>query len=139
MASALQQHLAQIAAKSTNQFDLKAQRVHHSKSLLFDSRDAANQTFDTIYQLCAEGFHELCMLDPRFAPFAQNLFSEQSKAEERIQMTPKQNEELDVVIESFLRLVGARLLLRPGLKALEWLVRRFRYATLYCFPPPPTC
>ncbi|GAB7353970.1 hypothetical protein MBLNU459_g4567t1 [Dothideomycetes sp. NU459] len=126
MASALQQQLAAIAANSTNQLDLKAQRVQHSKSLLFDSRDAANQTFDTIYQLCAEGFQELCMLDPRFAPFAQNLFSEQSKSEERIQMTAKQNQDLDAVIESFLGLVGGRLLLRPGLKALEWLVRRFR-------------
>jgi len=69
------------------------------------------------------------MLDARFAPFAANLFSEQSKSEERINLTKKENEDLDQIIESFLGLVGSRLLLRPGLKAVEWLVRRFRYVS----------
>jgi U3 small nucleolar RNA-associated protein 10 len=63
MATALQQQLAQIAKKSTDQLDLKAQRAQHSKSLLFDPRVASNQTFETIYQICAEAFQELCMLD----------------------------------------------------------------------------
>jgi len=129
MATALQQQLAQIAKKSTDQLDLKAQRAQHSKSLLFDPRVASNQTFETIYQICAEAFHELCMLDARFAPFAANLFSEQSKSEERINLTKKDNEHLDHIIDSFLGLVSSRLLLRPGLKAVEWLVRRFRYVS----------
>lgn len=126
MATPLQQQLAHIARTSTNQLDLKAQRAQHSKSLLFDARDAANQTFDTIYQICIEGFQELCMLDARFAPFGQNLFSEQSKGEERGQMTAQENKELDLVIDTFLGLVAGRILLRPAMKALEWLVRRFR-------------
>ncbi|KAG9896775.1 hypothetical protein KCU98_g11090, partial [Aureobasidium melanogenum] len=126
MATALQQQLAQIAKKSTDQLDLKAQRAQHSKSLLFDPRVTANQTFETIYQICAEAFQELCLLDARFAPFAANLFSEQSKSEERINLTKKENEDLDQIIDSFLGLVSSRLLLRPGLKAVEWLVRRFR-------------
>lgn len=133
MATALQQQLAQIAKKSTDQLDLKAQRAQHSKSLLFDPRVASNQTFETIYQICAEAFQELCMLDARFAPFAANLFSEQSKSEERINLTKKENEHLDHIIDSFLGLVSSRLLLRPGLKAVEWLVRRFRYV-----PATPT-
>ncbi|KAH0357099.1 hypothetical protein KCU81_g635, partial [Aureobasidium melanogenum] len=41
-------------------------------------------------------------------------------------LTKKENEDLDQVIDSFLGLVSSRLLLRPGLKAVEWLVRRFR-------------
>lgn len=126
MATALQQQLANIARSSTKQLDLKAQRVQHSKSLLFEPRDAANQTFDTIFHICREAFDELCMLDPRFAPFAHSLFSEQSKGEERGQMTAQENKELDKVITSFLGLVSGRLLLRPALKAVEWLVRRFR-------------
>ena len=126
MATVLQQQLAAIASKSTNQLDLRAQRNQHSKSLLFEPKDAANQTFDTIYQICIEGFHDLCMLDSRFMPFAQNLFSEQSKREDRTQMTAKENEELDNVIRSFLGLISGRLLLKPGHKAIEWLVRRFR-------------
>jgi len=126
MATALQQQLAAIASQSTNQLDLRAQRNQHSKSLLFEPKDAANQTFDTIYQICIEGFQDLCMLDARFMPFAKNLFSEQSKREDRTQMTAKDNEELDNVIRSFLGLISGRLLLKPGHKAIEWLVRRFR-------------
>lgn len=39
--------------------------------------------------------------------------------------TAEQNELLDNAIEEFLRLVAPRLNLRPSIKALEWLVRRF--------------
>ncbi|KAK1012892.1 snoRNA-binding rRNA-processing protein utp10 [Friedmanniomyces endolithicus] len=126
MATALQQQLAAIAANSTHQLDLKAQKARHSKSLLFEPRDAASQSFDTIYQICYEGFEELCMLDARFSAFGRSLFSEQSKDEDRTQMTAAENQELDRMLETFLGLVGARLLLKPAMKAVEWLVRRFR-------------
>ncbi|KAK4505512.1 hypothetical protein PRZ48_003475 [Zasmidium cellare] len=126
MATVLQQQLAVIAANSTHQLDLKAQKARHSKSLLFEPRDASTQNFDTIYQICLEGFEELCQLDARFVPFSRNIFSEQSKNEDRTQMTAKEVEELDSVIERFLGLLGGRLLLKPAMKAAEWLVRRFR-------------
>ncbi|KAF2650637.1 U3 small nucleolar RNA-associated protein 10 [Lophiostoma macrostomum CBS 122681] len=124
--TSLQKQLAAIAASSTHQLDLKAQKVAHAKSLLFEPRVAASQSFDSIYLICAEGYRDLCALDPRFLPFARTLFSEQSKAEDRTQMNKKENKELDAVIEPFLTLVGPRLLLKPAEKALEWLVRRFR-------------
>ena len=125
--SSLAAQLAKIAASSTNSLDLKAQKKAHSHSLLFDSRHAATQDFDTIYQICVEGFQELCQIDGRFLAFSRSIFSEQSKREDRTQMTEGQNKELDEVLESFLQLVGARLLLKPAMKAVEWLVRRFRY------------
>lgn len=126
MATSLQQQLAAIAEKSTHQLDLKAQRSQHSQSLLFHPQEAASQTFDTIFQTCLDGFEELCLLDSRFIPFAKNLFSEQSKHEDRTQMTANENQELDKVIGSFLGLVSGRLQLRPAQHAVEWLVRRFR-------------
>ncbi|KXL43812.1 hypothetical protein M433DRAFT_58714 [Acidomyces richmondensis BFW] len=126
MATALQQQLAVIAANSTHQLDLKAQKARHGKSLLFEPRDATIQSFDTIYQICYEGFEELCMLDARFIPFSRSLFSEQSKNEDRTQMTAGENADLDKIVASFLGLVGGRLLLKPAIKAVEWLVRRFR-------------
>ncbi|MCJ1475512.1 snoRNA-binding rRNA-processing protein utp10 [Lambiella insularis] len=126
MSTVLAAQLAKISAKSSNPLDLKAQKKAHSKSLLFDPEVAASQDFDTIYQLCLEGYEELCQIDKRFIPFSRTLFSEQSKREERLQMTSMQNQELDQVLESFLSLVGARILLRPAIKAVEWLVRRFR-------------
>ncbi|PGH31297.1 U3 small nucleolar RNA-associated protein 10 [[Emmonsia] crescens] len=126
MASSLAAQLSQIAATSTHQLDLKAQRVAHSKSLLFEQRDAVSQSFDTIYQICFEGFQELCALDSRFTRFRRTIFSEQSKTEDRLEMNAEQNKELDIVLDEFLALVGSRLLLQPAIKAVEWLVRRFR-------------
>jgi U3 small nucleolar RNA-associated protein 10 len=127
MATALSKQLAAIAAKSTNPLDLKAQRRAHSKSLIFEEKVAATQDFDTIYDFCVEGFQELCNLDSRFSGYAKSIFSEQSKSQDRSQMTTAQNEELDNVLERFLQLSCSRLLLQPAIKALEWLVRRFRY------------
>ena len=125
--SSLQKQLAAIAAKTSNQIDLKAQRTAHSESLLFEVNDAADQDFNSIFRICYDGFAELCALDHRFLPFQYTLFSEQSIYEERLQLTAEESSELDKVIERFLSLVGIRLLLKPALKATEWLVRRFRF------------
>jgi len=127
MASSLAAQLSQIAAKSTNQLNLKAQRIAHSQSLIFDRKVAGSQDFDTVFEICYEGFQELCQLDSRYTAFERTIFSEQSKVEDRTEMTAAQNQELDTVIEAFLALVGGRLLLSPAVKAVDWLVRRFRY------------
>ena len=124
--SSLQNQLAVIAANSTKQLHLKAQRSAHAKSLLFDPKIAITQKFETLYAICREAVDELCTLDPRFLHFSNTIFSEQSKAEERHQMNATQNKELDLVLRAFLELVAARLLLKPGQKAVEWLIRRFR-------------
>jgi U3 small nucleolar RNA-associated protein 10 len=126
MATSLAAQLAQIAAKSKSSLDVKAQKAAHAKSLIFEPRIAASQSFQIVYATCIEGFDELCILDGRFTHFGSTLFSEQSKTEDRTQMTAAENAELDRRIESFLRLVGRRLTLMPAIKALEWLIRRFR-------------
>ena len=127
MASSLANQLSKIAANSTNALNLKAQKAAHSKSLIFEPRVAASQSFETVYTLCHEGFQELCLLDGRFLEFQKTIFSEQSQAEDRTQITADENVLLDKILESFLGLVGGRLRLNPGIKAVEWLVRRFRY------------
>lgn len=126
MATSLAAQLAQISTNSTNTLNLKAQKSAHSKSLIFEPRVAASQSFDTIYTLCHEGFQELCLLDGRFLEFQRNIFSEQSREEDRTQMTATENSELDKRLEAFLGLVGSRLRLTPGIKAVEWVIRRFR-------------
>ncbi|KAJ8123803.1 hypothetical protein ONZ43_g332 [Nemania bipapillata] len=126
MATALAAQLAKIAANSKSILDVKAQKAAHSKSLIFEPRVAAVQSYQTLYGICREGFDELCHLDARFVPFGTTIFSEQSQDEDRTQMTASENEELDKKIASFLHLVGARLRLMPAIKAVEWLVRRFR-------------
>jgi U3 small nucleolar RNA-associated protein 10 len=126
MASSLAAQLSVIAANSENSLNLKAQKAAHSKSLIFEARIAATQSFDTIYTLCHEGFQELCLLDPRFLDFQRDIFSEQSQEGDRTQMTATENSELNKRLESFLGLAGGRLRLNPAIKAVEWLVRRFR-------------
>jgi U3 small nucleolar RNA-associated protein 10 len=128
MATSLAAQLAQIAANSRTSFNAKALKASHSKSLIWEPRVAAGQTFAEIYQLCYEGFEELCHLDARFAHFGTTLFSEQSQEADRTQMTAEENGALDKRVDSFLHLVGSRLRLMPAIKAIEWLIRRFRYA-----------
>lgn len=124
--TSLQKQLAAIAATSTHQLDLKAQRTAHGKSLLFEPKVAASQSFDTIYAICYDGYRNLCAIDPRFLAFSRTIFSEQSKDEDRAQKNKAENDDLNKILESFITLVGPRLLLKPAEKALEWLVRRFR-------------
>ncbi|KAF1922684.1 U3 small nucleolar RNA-associated protein 10 [Didymella exigua CBS 183.55] len=126
MATALQKQLATIAASSTRQLDLKAQKSAHGQSLLFEPKVAGSQSFESLFLICHDGFRELCGLDGRFRQFATSLFSAQSPAEDRLQMAAAEVKRLDAVLEAFLTLVGPRLLLKPAQKALEWLVRRFR-------------
>ena len=126
MASSLAAQLSQIAANSTKSLNVKAQKAAHGQSLIFEPRVAASQSFDTIYTLCHEGYEELCMIDGRFLEFQRNIFSEQSQDQDRTQMTAAQNAELDRLLESSLGLIGGRLRLTPAVKAVEWLIRRFR-------------
>ncbi|KAF4637911.1 hypothetical protein G7Y89_g179 [Cudoniella acicularis] len=126
MATSLAAQLSRISANSTNTLNLKAQKSSHSKSLIFEPRVAASQSFDTIYILCHEGFQELCLLDNRFLEFQRNIFSEQSQEEDRTQMTAAENSELNKQLEAFLGLVGGKLRLTPGIKAVEWVIRRFK-------------
>ncbi|KAF3064052.1 U3 small nucleolar RNA-associated protein 10 [Daldinia childiae] len=126
MTTALAAQLAQIAANSKSTLDIKAQKAAHSKSLIFEPRVAASQNFQTLYSICYQGYEELCQLDSRFVPFGTTIFSEQSQNEDRTQMTAAENAELDKKIDSFLHLAGARIRLMPTIKAVEWLIRRFR-------------
>lgn len=126
MATALQQQLAAISAKSTDQLNLKAQKQRHAKSLLFEPREAASQSFDTLFQICGEGFDDLCALDSRFRGFATNLFAPSSVEVERETLNKKENDDLNTVVEQFLGLVCGRLLLKPALKCVEWLIRRWK-------------
>lgn len=126
MATSLQAQLAKIASNSKSSLNIKATRASHSKSLIFEPAVAAGQTFQAVYAVCHDGFEELCRLDGRFLQFQTNLFSEQSQDEDRTQLSKIENDELDKRIDAFLRLAGGRLRIMPAIKAIEWLIRRFR-------------
>ncbi|EXJ61622.1 hypothetical protein A1O7_02051 [Cladophialophora yegresii CBS 114405] len=126
MTSTFAAQLRTIAANSTNELDLRARRDAHAESLIFERNVAIKQDWETIFQLCLEGFRETCLLDSRLREFEQNLYSPLAKDQDREQLSKPQNEALDVVLERCLALLGSKVLLRPGIKAVEWLVRRFR-------------
>lgn len=126
MATSLAAQLAQVAANSKSTLNVKAQKAAHSKSLIWEARVAASQSYQNLYTTCIQGFNELCQLDARFSPFRATVFSEESQAQDRTQLRAAENQELDKQVDAFLRLVGSRLRLMPAMKAIEWLVRRFR-------------
>jgi U3 small nucleolar RNA-associated protein 10 len=126
MVTSLAAQLAQIAANSKSTLNLKAQKAAHSKSLIWEPRVAATQSYESLYTTCYQGFEELCQLDDRFLLFDRTIFSEDSKTQDRTQLTRAENVELDKHVEAFLRLVGSRLRLMPAIKSVEWLIRRFK-------------
>jgi U3 small nucleolar RNA-associated protein 10 len=132
MATSLAAQLAQVAANSKSTLNVKAQKAAHSQSLIWEPRIAATQSYQTLYAACIQGFEELCQLDARFVRFSATIFSEESQNQDRMQLSEAENEELDKQIDAFLRLVGSRLRLMPAIKAIEWLIRRFRYAPIAC-------
>ena len=123
---------AQLAALSNGvaSLDVATQKLEHSKSLVWEPSEARSQTFQKLYANCSNAFMQLCKeVDPRFTPFAQTLFSENSQHQDRTTMTQDQNTMLDSEIEAFLRLAGKWLNLTPAVMAVEWLIRRFRYVS----------
>lgn len=134
--SSLAAQLAQIAANSKSTLNVKAQKAAHAKSLIFEHKVAAGQSYQTVYTICREGFDDLCHLDARFTSYASTLFSEQSQDEDRTQMSAAENVELDKRVDAFLHLVGGKLRLMPAIKAVEWLIRRFRCARYCCLFAP---
>ncbi|WZH44657.1 armadillo-type protein [Fusarium acuminatum] len=119
MATSLAAQLAQVAANSKSTLNVKAQKAAHSKSLIWEPRVAATQSYQTLYTTCYQGFEELCQLDARFSAFQSTIFSEESQSQDRTQLTASENEELDRRVEAFLRLAGSRLRLMPAIKIHE--------------------
>ncbi|CCJ29335.1 unnamed protein product [Pneumocystis jirovecii] len=85
-------------------------------SLLFDPSEAADQDLDSIFALAK----------PKFERFSKTLFSEKSKYIDRFEQTKSENDSLDKCIDTFLSLLAPYFLLRPSIKVLEWLIRKFK-------------
>ncbi|RPB23217.1 hypothetical protein L211DRAFT_809362 [Terfezia boudieri ATCC MYA-4762] len=126
MASSLAQQLQRIAATSVNTVSAERQKQLHSASLLYTPAQASTQDLTTVYSIAVEGFRELVELDPALRKYERSLFSPSSIGIDRFVQTKADNLELDRSIDEFLSLIGPRLLLKSAIKALEWLVRKFR-------------
>lgn len=127
MASSLASQLQRIASSTASTLSAKKAKALHSTSLLFPASHAASQDFETIYAIALDGYRELVALDPRFEHFSTGIFSESSKSVDRYTQTKAEIAELDRSCTEFLQLASAWVRLKPTLKAIEWLIRRFRY------------
>lgn len=107
------------------------QSIHTKASLLFDKKDAAKIEIDAVYQLALGGLEVLKKHEPRLKPFEAVLFSSSAKEMTRETQSKEVNSRLDESINSFLSLLSPFYLEKHTHKVLEYLIRRYRYASAF--------
>ena len=83
------------------------------------------------YVLPISGLEILIDKDERFRNYKNDLFSHRSKELDRELMGIEQNNQLNISIASYLKLLSGYFLLRPALKTLEYLIRRHKWVLYY--------
>ncbi|XP_015973198.1 uncharacterized protein At3g06530 [Arachis duranensis] len=95
-------------------------------SILFDPKEAADIDIDTIFNIALQGLEVLIGNDEKFGHYKNDLFSYRSKELDRELMSVEQNNQLNVTIASYLKLLSGYFLIPSALKTLEYLVRRHK-------------
>ena len=122
MTTTLAEQLQRLAVPQTAIYRDDRKRA----SLLFDPKEAATISRETVYQIGLEGLEELIQRNPAFSQFTSNLYNLTSKEFERSMHNAAANQKLDKTVRQFLLLLSPYFLLSPAHKALEWLIQRFR-------------
>lgn len=94
-------------------------------SILFDVKEAAGISKETLFQIGCDGFEELKSKNPVFATFEHSLFHLVGKQFERAVQTAEANQKLDKTLKSFFYQLSPYFLMTAAHKALEWLVYRY--------------
>jgi U3 small nucleolar RNA-associated protein 10 len=123
--SSLAAQLAGIASLDASRLTSRT-GAPSSKSYLFTPVEAANQDYDTVFQIGLEGFSEIVALDPDMAEFEEELFSDVSKRTDRMMLNQEDNRVLDEALGRCLRRLGKWIGIMACGRCIEWLVRRFR-------------
>ncbi|KOG98502.1 snoRNA-binding rRNA-processing protein UTP10 [Saccharomyces eubayanus] len=125
--SSLSDQLAQVASNNaTVALDRKRRQKLHSASLIYNSKTAATQDYDFIFENAVKALEELTQIEPKFGVFSRTLFSESSISLDRNVQTKEEIRDLDNAINAYLLLASSKWYLAPTLHATEWLVRRFQ-------------
>ncbi|WJX64702.1 hypothetical protein P8452_49448 [Trifolium repens] len=95
-------------------------------SILFNPKEAADIDIESIFNIAIEGLEVLISNDERFRNYKNDLFSHRSKEMDRELMGREQNDKLDVLINSYLKLLSGYFHLPSALKTLEYLIRRHK-------------
>ena len=72
------------------------------------------------------GVEVLISTNERFRKYKNDLFSQKSRELDRELMGTEENNQMNVVIRSYLRLLSEYFQLPSALKTLEYLVRRYK-------------
>jgi U3 small nucleolar RNA-associated protein 10 len=124
MTSSLTSQLAHIGTVDRQR--LQAATSKFRPSFLFPPRQAASLSNEDIHSLGYNGFLALLAQDSRFDSFDGPIFGEKAKVTDRGLLSQEENAKLDTGLNSLIRLLASRFLLKSAGKVLEWLVRRFR-------------
>ncbi|GFY84407.1 ARM repeat superfamily protein [Actinidia rufa] len=95
-------------------------------SILFGPKEAADIDLDTLLSLALSGLEVLISTNERFRKYKNDLFSQKSRELDRELMGIEENNQMNVVISSYLRLLSEYFQLPSALKTLEYLVRRYK-------------
>lgn len=72
------------------------------------------------------GLEVLVSADERFRNYKNDLFSHKSRELDRELMGIEENNQINIAISSYLRLLSGYFQLPSALKTLEYLIRRFK-------------
>ncbi|XP_026432640.1 uncharacterized protein At3g06530-like isoform X2 [Papaver somniferum] len=124
MATTLEAQLRVI--KSLNNLEIKStKKPFTNPSILYDPRVAADLDIDSLYSIAISSLDVLVKSELRFEAYKNSLFSYKSRELNRVLQGRVENEEIDVSISSYLRLLSGYLLVDSALHTLEYLVRRY--------------
>ena len=124
MSSSLARQLAGIGSIDAQR--LQASTSKSRASFLFPARQAASLSNNDIHSLGYNGFLSLLDEDARFERYETPIFGEKAKNTDRVLLNKDENDKLDRILGSFMRMLATKLLLKSTGKVLEWLIRRFR-------------
>jgi hypothetical protein len=95
-------------------------------SLIYHAREAEDVDAETVFGMAANAFVQLCRVDPRLERLGARLFDDAAKDMDRDREGKEFNDDIDGVLNAFLRALSPYFLQPVAHKALEWLIRRFR-------------
>ncbi|KAG5109390.1 hypothetical protein JHK82_038613 [Glycine max] len=95
-------------------------------SILYDPKKAADISTEAIFTEALRGLEILIGMDERFRNYKNDLFSHRSTELDRELMGIEQNNQLNVSIASYLKLLSGYFLHTAALQTLEYLIRRHK-------------
>ncbi|XP_056646260.1 HEAT repeat-containing protein 1 homolog [Diorhabda sublineata] len=105
-----------------NVLETSVLRDNKRPSLLFNPKEAATLSKETVYQIGLEGLEELIQKNEVFSQFKHTLFHEKSKSFERSVQTTEINEKLNKSLRRMLLSMSPYFLFNCSHKVLEWLI-----------------